>query len=139
MSMKILATIRKFLISVIIQLSQKYYYNSNNLIIGKVKDETGDVAIEEFVGLKPKPYSFLVNNSEHKKAKDVNKNIVATISHSEHKDVSLNNKCIRHSMNRIQIKDHRIGVYEINKISLSCCDDKIYIQNNGYDRLALEY
>ena len=51
----------------------------------------------------------------------------------------LNNKCIRHSMNRIQSKDHRIGTYEINKISLSCFDDKIYIQNNGYDGLALDY
>ena len=40
-------------------------------------------------------------------------------------------------MNRIQSKDHRIGTYEINQISLSCFDDKIYIQNNGYDRLAL--
>ena len=42
-------------------------------------------------------------------------------------------------MNRIQIKDHRIGTYEIDKISLSCFDDKIYIQNNGYDGLALGY
>ena len=42
-------------------------------------------------------------------------------------------------MNRIQSKDHRREKYEINKISLSCFDDKIYIQNNGYDRLALGY
>ena len=40
-------------------------------------------------------------------------------------------------MNRIQSKDHRIGTYEINKISLSCFDDKTYIQINGYDGLAL--
>ena len=42
-------------------------------------------------------------------------------------------------MNRIQSKDHRIGTYEINKISLSCIHDKIYIQNNGYDGFALCY
>ena len=29
--------------------------------------------IKGFVGLKPKMYSFLVDNSEHKKAKSVNK------------------------------------------------------------------
>ena len=40
-------------------------------------------------------------------------------------------------MSRVQSKDHRIGTYQINKISLSCFDEKIYIQNNGYDRLAL--
>ena len=37
-----------------------------------MKDETSGVAIEEFVGLKAKKYSFLVeNNSEHKKEKGV--------------------------------------------------------------------
>ena len=34
-----------------------------------MKDEIADVAIKDFVGLKPKMYSFLVNNSEHKKQK----------------------------------------------------------------------
>ena len=42
-------------------------------------------------------------------------------------------------MNRIQSNDHRIGTYKINKISLSCFDDKTYIQNNGYDGLAFGY
>ena len=42
-------------------------------------------------------------------------------------------------MNRIESKDHKIGIYEINKISLSCFDGKIYIQNNEYDGLALGY
>ena len=47
----------------------KYDDNSNKLVIGKMKDETGSVAIGEFVGLKPKIYSFLVDDNEHKKAK----------------------------------------------------------------------
>ena len=89
--------------------------------------------------MKPKIYSFLVDNNEHKKAKGVNKNVVATRSNNEYKDVLLNNKCIRHLINRIQTKDHRIGTYEINEISLSCFNDKIYIQSNEYDRLALGY
>ena len=42
-------------------------------------------------------------------------------------------------MNRIQSKDHRIGTYEMNKILLSCFDDKMYIQSNGYNRLPLGY
>ena len=36
----------------------KYYDDSNKLIIGKMKDETGGAAIEEFVGLKAKMYSL---------------------------------------------------------------------------------
>ena len=69
----------------------------------------------------------------------VNRNVVATISYKEYKAVLLNSKCLRNAMNRIQSKDHRIGTYEINKISLPCFDDKIYIQNNGYDVLAFGY
>ena len=34
-------------------------------------------------------YSFLIDDSKHKKAKSVNKNVVA---HNEYKDVLLNNK-----------------------------------------------
>ena len=133
MSMKILAMIKKCLI-----LITKYYDNSNTLVIRKMKDETAEVVIEEFVTLKPKMYSYL-HNSKHKKAKGVNRNVVATISHSKYKDVWLNKKCLRHSMNRIQSKDHKIGTHEINKISLSYLDNKIYIQNNRWDGLALSY
>ena len=115
----------------------KCHDDSNKSVNGK--DKTAGVAIEEFVELKPKMYSFLVDNNEHKKAKSGNKNVLVTISYNEYKDVLLINKCIRHSMDRIQSKDYRIGTYEINEISLSCFDDKIYIQNNGYDGLALGY
>ena len=74
----------------------KYYDNSNKLLAGKMKNETVGVAIEEFVELKPKMYSYFVNdNSEHKKAKDVNRNVIAAISHNEYKDVLLNKKCLR--------------------------------------------
>ena len=74
-----------------------YYDSSNKFVIGKMKDEITGVAIEEFVGLKPRMYSYLVDdNSEHKQAKKVNKNIVAAISHNKYKDVLLNKKCLKH-------------------------------------------
>ena len=118
----------------------KYCENSNKLVVGEMKDETAGIAIEEFVGLKPNIYSYLVDdNIEHKMAKGINKTVVATICYSEYKDVLLNKKCLRHSMNKIQSKYHKMGTDEINKISLSCFDDKIYIQNNGCDGLALGY
>ena len=48
----------------------KYCYNSNKLVVGKIKDETAGVVIEEFFGRKPEIYSYLVDdNSEYKKAK----------------------------------------------------------------------
>ena len=44
------------------------------------------LGIEEGIALKPKMYSYLVDdNSEHKKVKGIKKDIVATISHNEYK------------------------------------------------------
>ena len=53
-----------------------------------------------------------------------------------HINVLFNQKCLRHLMNRIQSKNHKIGTYEINKISLSCFHDKTYTQNKRSDGLA---
>ena len=56
-----------------------------------MKDETGGVAIEEFVELKPRMYSFLV---------DIKKQKAWIKSYNQYKDVLLNKKCIRHSMRK---------------------------------------
>ena len=69
------SNVRKCFILVIIRLSQ----NTTMIqTVGKMKDETGGFAIQEFVGLKSKMYSFLaVDNREHEKLNDVNKNVAA--------------------------------------------------------------
>ena len=109
----------------------QHYDDLNKLVIGKIKDETDSVAIEEFFGLSSKMCSFLLDdNSENEKEKGVNRNIFATMSHNEYNFFLLNNKCLRHSINGIQSKDHRIGTYEINRFSLFCFNGRIYIKNN---------
>ena len=121
-------------------LKSKHDDDSNKFMVSKMKDETGGVAIKEFFWKKPNLYSILVDDtSDHIKAKDTNKNAVATIRHGEYKDVLLNKKCLRESTNRIQSKNHRIGTYEINKVPLSCFDDKMYILNIGYGRLGFGF
>ena len=45
----------------------------------------------------------------------MNRNVVATVSHNEYEDVLLNKKYLRHSMNRIQSKDHRIRTYDMTR------------------------
>ena len=47
-----------------------------------------------------------------------------------------NKKVIRHKMKRIQAKKHKIGTYEIGKISLSCFDDQRYVLDDGVNTLA---
>ena len=117
--MKNLAAIKKCLILVIIHLSQNTF-TSNKSVTDKKENETDSIEIKEFVGLKPKMYLFLEGNSEHKKAKGVNRNVVATISHDEYRDILLNNKCkdTQCTEHRIGSKEHRTGTYEINIIAL---------------------
>ena len=55
---------------------------------------------------------------------------------NEFKDTLFNKIIIKHKMRRIQGKKHKMGTYEINKISLSCFDDKRFVLNDGIHMLA---
>ena len=71
MCLKILVRIKKSVILETVQVSEKCFDDSNKLVVSKMKHETADVAIKEFVGLKLMMYPFLVDNSsEHKKTKE---------------------------------------------------------------------
>ena len=102
-----------------------------------MKDEFKGKIISEFVGLKSsKMYSLVsVNDEEVTKAKGVNKKI----RYKEFVDVLFNKIVIRHNMKRIQSRLHRIGTYDVCKISLSCFDDKRYILDDGVNTLAYFY
>ena len=81
-------------------------------------------------------YSLIdVDGEEIKKAKEVNKNVVKDIRQKEYNNVSLNKKLISHKIKEIQSKLHRLGTYDVCKISLSCFDNKRYILN-GINSLA---
>ena len=43
---------------------------------------------------------------------------------------------MKHNMKRIQSKLHKIGTYNVCKISLSCFDDSRYIFGDGINSLA---
>ena len=45
-------------------------------------------------------------------------------------------KIILHKMKRIQSKKYKLGTYEMNKISLSCFDNKRYMLDDGIRTLA---
>ena len=98
-----------------------------------MKDKFKENIISEFVGLKSKMYSLIsVDDKEVIKAKGVNKKI----RHKEFVDVLFNKKVIRHSIRRIQSRSHRIGTYNVCKVSLSCFDDKSYVLDDGVNSLA---
>ena len=73
-----------------------------------------------------------IDGKESNTAKGVN----IAIEFNEFKDTLFNKKIMRHKMRRIQAKKHKIGTYEIDKISLSCFDDKRFVLNDGIQTLA---
>ena len=92
--------------------------------------------LAKYIGLKSKMYSIKKNDGEKQNtAKGVN---VAT-EVDKFKDVLFNEKIIRPKMKRIQSKKHKLGTYEIDKISLSCFDDTRYVLDDGIYTLDYFY
>ena len=118
--------------------SSPYFDKTNKKVIGKFKDEAAGIPITEFVGLRSKMYSYIKDNQKGgKTAKGIKKNIINNnIKHADYKNVLLENKQMQHTMKTIRSSKHLLGSYEINKVSLSCFDDKRYIANNGENSFA---
>ena len=115
-----------------------YYCNANKKVIGKFKDEACGVPITEFVGLKSKMYSYIKSDEKGGKAtKGIKKNVIKNnIRHEDYKNMLLNNEQLHHKMKTIRSQKHQLGSYKLNKVSLSCFDDKHYINDNGISSYA---
>ena len=113
--------------------NSKIYDVTNKKVIGKMKDELSGKVISELIGLKSKMYSLIsVDDEEKIRAKGIKKRL----QHSEFVDVLFNKRIIRHNMKRIQSKLHKLGTYDVFKISLFCFDDKRYVLDDGINTLA---
>ena len=115
------------------------FYNAvNKKVIGKFKDESAGIPITEFVGLRSKMYSYVKDNEQTARtAKGIKKQvIIKDIKHEDYKNVLFNNEQIHHKMKTIRSEKHQLGSYELNKISLSCFDDKRFIHENGITSYA---
>ena len=115
-----------------------YFNKINKKIIGKFKDEAAGVPVVEFIGLRSKMYSYLKDNDEcGKTAKGIKKYIITkNIKHEDYKEVLFNNKQMHHTIKSIRSNNHQLGTFELNKISLSCFDDKRFIHQNGITSYA---
>ena len=83
-------------------------------------------------------YSYIKDNQTGgKTAKGIKKNIIKNdINHENYKQTLFENKQIHHKMKTIRSKNHQLRSYEINKVSLSCFDDKRCILENGTNSYA---
>ena len=114
-----------------------FFDNENKKVIGKFKDEACGIPITGFIGLRSKMYSYTKENKEEKACNGIKRNIVKNdITHENYKETLLNSHQMHHIMKTIRSDKHQINSYEINKVSLSCFDDKRYILNDGITSYA---
>ena len=90
------------------------------------KDEAGGKQTVEFVRLRAKlDFYKMLDVSEEKKCKGVTKNVTKrSIAFDDYRECLLSRKEQHRKMNVIRSHCHQIYTEEINKIALSCDDDK---------------
>ena len=98
----------------------------NKKVIGPMKDELGGDIITEFVVLRPKAYSYVTNNFiGMKKAKGTKKCVVnKMLRFDDYKKCLFDNGEVLKSQQRLKSENHEVYTENINKIALSCDDDK---------------
>ena len=99
-----------------------YEFQENKKVIGKFKDEAFGKIISEFVGLRSKMYSYIMEDGKGgMTTKGIKKNVIKkNIMHEDYKNTLLNEEQMRHKMRTIRSVKHKLQSFEINKISLSC-------------------
>ena len=99
----------------------------NKKVIGMFKDEVAGNQITHFIGLRPKLYSYKVEEKKEptKKCKGITKSVIKKgITFNDYYDCLFTGEKQMRTMKVIQSKNHDIYSKEVNKIALSCEDNK---------------
>ena len=98
----------------------------NKKVIGLMKHELRGKIMAEFAALRPKTYSYLMDNGgSDKKTKGTKKCVIKRrLKSNDYNDCLLNNEIILNSQQRFKSERHDVYTEEINKIALSSNDDK---------------
>ena len=111
----------------------------NKTVIGMFKDEVAGKQITCFVGLRPKLYSFKIEeDNEVKKCKGIKKNVVKkSLSFDDYVKCLFSGEKEMRKMKIIRSEKHDIYSKEVNKIALSNEDDKRMILKDKIKTQAL--
>ena len=98
----------------------------NKKVIGLMKNELGGKIMTEFAALRPKTFSYLMDNgNSDKNAKRTKKYVIKRrLKFNDYKDCLLNNGIMVKSRQRFQSEAHNVYTEEVNKIALSSNYDK---------------
>ena len=108
------------------------YDITNKKVLGKFKDEMKSLIITEFIGLKPKMYSFnyidnniILNKNTHKGIKES-----ISLKHDEYKRSLYKEELIYKEFYNLQLNKQNIYLDKINKIALNPFESKRYWIDN---------
>ena len=101
-----------------------------------MKDETGGKKITEFVGLRPKMYSFTVhgednNTDAHLRAKGISRATKKNLRHQDYLAQLQRPAENRRPNRRIAYKLHKLHTLEFQKRGLCAFDDKRFLLEDG--------
>ena len=110
----------------------------NKKVLGMMKDEAAGKIIKEFVGLRAKLYSFIMDDGEEiKKCKGIKKQVVeSSIRHEHYKTCLTTGKEQLRKQNILRSYGHEVYTEEVNTVALSALVDKRYILSDGIHTLA---
>ena len=117
----------------------EFLKNSFETVFRASKSCDRDQLVSAFqLTFKFKMYSYVKDNEKGgRTAKGIKKNVIKNnIKHEDYKNTLINNEQMHHKMKTIRSQRHQLGSYEINKVSLSCFDDKRYVHDNGTSSYA---
>ena len=92
----------------------------NKKVIGLMKDELGEKIMTKFVGLRPKTYSYLMDDGNtDKKAKGIKKCVIKRkLKFQDYKNCLLNDKIILKSQQRFKSELHNVYTEKVNTVAL---------------------
>lgn len=116
--------------------SHSLFSEENKMVMGKMKDESGGLIITEFVGLRPKMYSYttLTPSSalkESKRAKGIQRAAISEITHADYVSQLQNPLENYVNIRRIGQKHHRLYTLAYRKRGLCAFDDKRFLLADG--------
>ena len=111
---------------------------ANKKVIGMFKDEVAGKQITHFVGLRPKLYSYKVEENEVRKCKGIKKNVIKKkIDFDDYVKCLISGEKEMRNMKIIRSEKHDIYSKEVNKVALSNEDDKRVVLKDKIHTIAI--
>jgi hypothetical protein len=113
------------------------YDGSHKQELGYFKDELGGESMLEFVGLRPKMYSYKTPSASKQTAKGISRTYVKHhVSHEDYVSCLMDHEVKKGTWSTIRSRKHQITTDKVTKSLLSPYDDKRWIANDGVTTYA---